>query len=375
MPPKTKGQKTKSEFYYKPKKRKVISPIQISEQSSETKVSSNQSSIQKGKQSSDSVSPDFDQKTSNKRFQKAASTYFDFSPYFTSNIETLAAMNMNFPQIPFGAGSQFMQSPPFNPQLSASGPVSSSPPQWATQIIQDIQSIKASVSKIDNIEKLVHNISKKVDDLETKMKTLDVRVGDCEKSSSFIDSQFEEQKKKLKSADEDLKKFNNRCKDFENVVKEPETKNRMLEEKTNDLEFRSLRENLLFHGIEEVHNEDCEHLMKQFIKDKLSIEQEIKIDRAHRLGKPKGRIRPIVVKFHSYTDRELIRNTANDKAEYLKGLNQGVVVQQTKAVLQKRRNMSAIYDREKAAGRTLKWAGAKLLVRDGDIGNFREVTE
>ena len=126
-------------------KRKVISPIQISEQSSETKVSSNQSSIQKGKQSSDSVSPDFDQKTSNKRFQKAASTYFDFRPYFTSNIETLAAMNMNFSQIHFGAGSQFMQSPPFNPQLSASGTVagpSSSPPQWATQIIEDIQSIK-----------------------------------------------------------------------------------------------------------------------------------------------------------------------------------------------------------------------------------------
>ena len=79
------------------------------------------------------------------------------------------------------------------------------------------------------------------------MKTLDVRVGDCEKSSSFINSQFEEQKKKLKSADEDLKKYNNyRCQDFENVVKELETKNRMLEEKTNDLEFRSLHANLLF---------------------------------------------------------------------------------------------------------------------------------
>ena len=167
-----------------------------------------------------------------------------------------------------------MQSTPINPQFSASGTVAGllpSPPQWATQIMEDIRRTKAAVSKIDNIEKLVHKISKKVVDLETEINSLDVRVGDCDKSSSFIDSQFEEQKK-----DEDLKKFKSRYKNFENVVKELETKNEMLEKKTNDLEFRSLCENVLFHGMEEVHNEDGDHLIKQFIKDKLSIEQEIK---------------------------------------------------------------------------------------------------
>ena len=46
MPLKTKGQKTKSESYYKPRKRKVISPIQTSENNSQTKVSDNQSSSQ-----------------------------------------------------------------------------------------------------------------------------------------------------------------------------------------------------------------------------------------------------------------------------------------------------------------------------------------
>ena len=74
------------------------------------------------------------------------------------------------------------------------------------------------------------------------------------------------------------------------------------------------------------------------------------------VGKPKGRVRPIVVKFHSYTDRELIRTIANDKSDFLKkkNINQGVGVQQTKTVLQKRRDMSAVYDREKAADRTVK---------------------
>ena len=44
-------------------------------------------------------------------------------------------------------------------------------------------------------------------------------------------------------------------------------------------------------------------------------------------------------------------------------------------MLQKRRDLSAIYDREKAAGGSVKWAGARLMERDGDVANFHEVTE
>ena len=115
--------------------------------------------------------------------------------------------------------------------------------------------------------------------------------------------------------------------------------------------------------------------MKDFIRGKLEILQEVTIDRAHRLGKPKGRVRQIVVKFHYYTEREQVRLTAQDKTNELKALNQGVGIQQMKTVLQKRRDLSAVYDREKAAGRSVKWAGARLMVRDGDVGNFHEVTE
>ena len=80
-------------------------------------------------------------------------------------------MSMNFPSMPFG--SQFMQSSPFNSQFSASGTPSSiqvPPPQWATEIIEDIKSIKLSVSKIDNIEKMGNKISSKVDNLERRSK-------------------------------------------------------------------------------------------------------------------------------------------------------------------------------------------------------------
>ena len=60
--------------------------------------------------------------------------------------------------------------------------------------------------------------------------------------------------------------------------------------------------------------------------------------------KKKAEQGPIVVKLHQYTDRELVRKTEADKSEQLKRLNQGVGVQHTKSVLQKRRDLSA-YDR------------------------------
>ena len=158
--------------------------------------------------------------------------------------------------------------------------LSSAPPDWATKIMEDIKSIKVSVSKIDGIEKLVNQINSKVENLETKMKSMDTRVKDVEKSCSFVSGQFEDQKTKLKAADNELKSLNKKCHDFEGIVKKLEEKNATLEEKTNDLEFRSLRENLLFHGIPEGQNENCETLVKQFVADKLDIGQEITIDRA-----------------------------------------------------------------------------------------------
>ena len=110
------------------------------------------------------------------------------------------------------------------------------------------------------------------------------------------------------------------------MIKTLETKNRTQEDKTNDLEFRSIsnRENLLFHGIEESQNENCELLDKRFIAENLEIWKDIKIDRAQRLGKPKGRTRPIVVKFHKYRQLELVRVTAGDKSEALKIVNKGI---------------------------------------------------
>ena len=44
-------------------------------------------------------------------------------------------------------------------------------------------------------------------------------MNDVEKSRKFLSDAYEDTKIKLKSADSDVKKLNNRCKEFEDTVK------------------------------------------------------------------------------------------------------------------------------------------------------------
>lgn len=73
----------------------------------------------------------------------------------------------------------------------------------------------------------------------------------------------------------------------------------------------------------------CASIVKEFIKNTLKISTEIEFDRAHRLGtltKPENP-RPIVVKFHKYSHREIVRNTAFHMKDVLKQHRYGVGVQ------------------------------------------------
>ncbi|KAH3734800.1 hypothetical protein DPMN_041248 [Dreissena polymorpha] len=153
--------------------------------------------------------------------------------------------------------------------------------------------------------------------------------------------------------------FNEKSNKIEKCIDSFQTKLTQLENANDNLKFHNLRENLLFHGIKESHKqENCEELIKTLIQDVVHIEQNIELDRVHRIGKETlGKTRPIVAKFHHYSDRELVRKASIEKNQYLRALHQGVGIQQTKATMKKLRIKQHIVDRERNAGRTTKWAG------------------
>ena len=234
---------------------------------------------------------------------------------------------------------------PYMQALQSSPTVGLTPPPWAIEIVKDIKTIKSSVAKIEKIERTVDRISTKIDNLESIVKSMEIRMEDSEKGMQFINKEFGNSKKLIQT----MKGLFEQCKRFETVLKSIEAQNESLLAKTEELEFRSMRKNLLFQGIKERDDENCEVLVKKIINEKLGITKDISFDRAHGIGRPiTGKCRPIVVKFHNYKQREIIRKAAQGKKknEALKAENQRVGVQQTKQVLQKRSQLYPIMDRE-----------------------------
>ena len=123
MPPKKKDKKSENSGnigkYYKPKKRKVISPIQVSENNSKSssnkradKKKTKAASGQVNKELGRCVSPEIIQEP--KRFHQDFPSFNNFYPYANTDINSI---DMNFQQMPFG---QVMQSPPaFNQSFPA----------------------------------------------------------------------------------------------------------------------------------------------------------------------------------------------------------------------------------------------------------------
>nr|XP_047131556.1 uncharacterized protein LOC124810552 [Hydra vulgaris] len=88
----------------------------------------------------------------------------------------------------------------------------------------------------------------------------------------------------------------------------------IIQDKLAELEDRSRRNNLRFDGFDEREEEtweDSQSKVKEFLKEKLGIKNNIAIERAHRTGKKHvsgKRRRTIVVKFLNYKDREIVLN-------------------------------------------------------------------
>ena len=92
-------------------------------------------------------------------------------------------------------------------------------------------------------------------------------------------------------------------------------------EKLTDIQWRSMRDYLIFSGIPEERQfrekgEHCEEVIQNLTSTELQIPDQLSIDRAHRLGRFNPRDvypRPIVAKFTYFKDKERVREAAPKK--------------------------------------------------------------
>ena len=105
--------------------------------------------------------------------------------------------------------------------------------------------------------------------------------------------------------------------------------NRMLCEKIRKMEDQSRRENVVLYGIPEKKKEDgpetwaeTEEAVRKVFKEKRKMDVAdsnvtLPIERAHRLpGKGNAEARPVIVKFRSFKDRDMVWKSAKEKLRY-----------------------------------------------------------
>lgn len=129
-----------------------------------------------------------------------------------------------------------------------------------------------------------------------------------------------------------------------------------------------MRENLVFYGIQEEPSENCEALVKTMIQTELGMDPtNMTFDRVHRLGvnnKPKPR--PMVVKFHSYNDKERVRSKAMDPTirTKLKDKRLGIGPQTPQIYRDARKAFFPIAKQEQDRGNYTRITGTKLFVNN-----------
>ncbi|KAJ8301019.1 hypothetical protein KUTeg_022538 [Tegillarca granosa] len=86
-----------------------------------------------------------------------------------------------------------------------------------------------------------------------------------------------------------------------------------LREEILDMQTRSIRDNLLFSGINRVFStnqkgdvyEDAEAVLNKFLKEEMDINEEIAFERVHRIGRAKHGKHPLIIaKFKTFKQRE-----------------------------------------------------------------------
>lgn len=270
-----------------------------------------------------------------------------------------AAFGMTQPQ---SQSQPFMQSPPPS-QFGFGYQPPIAPPPWAAKLLEDMEQIKQKLEKIDKIEKTVNSINSKVSDLESKMQNLETRLSENEKSCQFISNTNDQNQKVIQANKDELKNVKKRCNEVEKDTKSLKNSSQKLESKVDDLESRSMRENLMFYGINEGgDNENCEELVKNVCDEALKVPNahQLLFDRAHRVGRKTGtKARPIVVKFHYYHERELVRKRSFEYADALKTAKLGVGAQLPKDVREARKPLYPAMKKAKDEGKDVKFIGKK----------------
>ena len=222
------------------------------------------------------------------------------------------------------------------------------------------QKLDTLTARVETAENTVTNVQKRMKELES----------DMEGHGNLFDGVWEEAHNAYRGVldlRQEIRKAGQSDRHMKDEIAELRRMCTELQTKQLDARCRSMKYNLLFHGIAEANEgvvEDSEAVLTDFIKTNLSIEEEFEMANVHRIGKrddphrKPGRPRPIIGKFLHYKDLTNVKRSA----KLLKGTNYGISEQYPPEIEEVRRKLFAIAKAERAEGRKAYVVKDKLYV-------------
>lgn len=216
--------------------------------------------------------------------------------------------------------SQTSQKPSQKPALKNSQSLSHPPATPKEQkrkhyeVDPDSPDVPPSETKMREImDELLKPIKSDISSVNEKLAELSQKQQDNQQAFNDALAMLQEKNNvitQLESDNAELKSQMNSLKKENLDIKEKfERESQDTKEKLMNLEAHSRRSNLRFHGFPEEHGENCEDIINNFLYNQGYPYRPHCIERAHRLGeKTQGKIRPIIVKFLNFRDRQKVWN-------------------------------------------------------------------
>ena len=229
--------------------------------------------------------------------------------------------------------------------------------------MKDMNSVKVNVARVQN----------QVVDIDENMNRIRDRMTNYDESINYYNDQYDDIVEENKNKDKTIEQLSKSMSELESRYETLQNKQTATESKLIDIQYRSMRENLIFWGVTEqyeqsgdgTYTENTEQVLYEFLQDEMNISERFPLDRVHRLGAyqcDQINPRPIVAKFEKFKDKEYVKSKAPTT---LRGKNFGVNDHFPKEIETKRKALYGVMKRAKRdPNNKVRLVRDKLFIND-----------
>lgn len=229
--------------------------------------------------------------------------------------------------------------------------------QNTTTLKQMNDTLTSLTSRVITVESDVSQIKTRVSDMESSLQGTGNLFDEVKQKTDVLSIKVDEIKAKQVDLD-DARKTTNR------TIKSIQDEKAGIQEKLLDMQCRSMKNNLIFTGLHEQWDENCEEKLRNFINTEMNITSRIEFGNIHRFGKrpalENDPPRPIVARFLYYNDLVQVKRAG----KHLRGKPFGVNEQFPIEIEQRRKQLYPIMKEEKRKQSKVVLVRDRLYVND-----------